>query len=92
MTPPPERLQRSEERYRTLVENLNDVIFCTDLDGNLTYVSAPIERVWGLLKDQVAANRLHGSIDLLVAEAERFFATHRFHAPHPLATPVRSST
>ena len=27
----------------------------------------PIERVWGLLKDAVAANRLHGSIDLLVA-------------------------
>ena len=49
----------------------------------------PIERVWGLLKDQVAANRLHGSIDALVAEAERFFATRHFQAPHPLtvATP-----
>ena len=34
----------------------------------------PIERVWGLLKDAVAANRLHGSIDVLVAEADRFFA------------------
>jgi transposase len=44
----------------------------------------PIERVWGLMKDAVAANRLHGSIDLLVAEADRFFATTTFHAPHPL--------
>lgn len=45
----------------------------------------PIERVWGLMKDAVAANRLHGSIDLLVEEAERYFATATFNAPHPLA-------
>lgn len=44
----------------------------------------PIERVWGLMKAAVAANRLHGSIDLLVAEASRFFATTTFQAPHPL--------
>jgi transposase len=43
----------------------------------------PIERIWGLLKDAVAANRLHGSIDRLVAEARRFFATTAFRAPHP---------
>ena len=46
----------------------------------------PIERVWGLMKDAVAANRLHGSIDLLVEEADRFFATTAFNAPHPLPT------
>lgn len=43
----------------------------------------PIERIWGLLKDAVAANRLHGSIDRLVDEAARFFATTTFPAPHP---------
>jgi transposase len=43
----------------------------------------PIERVWGLLKAQVAANRLHGSLDALVAEAERYLATACFTAPHP---------
>jgi transposase len=46
----------------------------------------PIERVWGLLKDAVAANRLAGSIDALAAEAERFLATRRFAAPCPLPT------
>ena len=52
----------------------------------------PIERVWGLMKDAVAANRLHGSIDLLVAEADRFFATTTFKAPNPLpATPTVAS-
>jgi len=43
----------------------------------------PIERIWGLLKDAVAANRLHGSIDELVVAAERFFATTTFPAPAP---------
>ena len=43
----------------------------------------PIERVWGLLKDAVAANRLHGSIDELVAAAERFLATTAFAASAP---------
>lgn len=50
----------------------------------------PIERCWGLLKDAVAANRLAGSIDALVAEAERFFAEKRFAAPcpHPQSQPA----
>ena len=43
----------------------------------------PIERVWGLLKDKIAANRLHGSIDALAQEADRFLAEARFRAPHP---------
>ena len=50
----------------------------------------PIERVWGLLKDAVAANRLHGSIDALVAEAERFLATRQFAAPDPPAAALPS--
>ena len=48
----------------------------------------PIERVWGLLKDAVAANRLAGSIDALVDEAHRFFATTRFVAPCPRTAPA----
>lgn len=48
----------------------------------------PIERVWGQLKDAVAANRLAGSIDALVAEADRFFATTRFAAPYPQVAPA----
>jgi transposase len=43
----------------------------------------PIERAWGLLKDKVAANRLHGSIDALAHEADRFPAEARSRAPHP---------
>jgi|SRR5437763_8486534 len=45
----------------------------------------PIERIWGLLKDAAAANRLHGSIDALAAVAERFLTTTSFRAPYPTA-------
>jgi transposase len=48
----------------------------------------PIERVWGLLKDAVAANRLHGSIDELLRATDRFFATTVLPAPAPLPRPV----
>jgi hypothetical protein len=44
----------------------------------------PAERIWGLMKDQVAANRLAGSMSLLTAQARRFF---RDLAPHPVALP-----
>jgi transposase len=33
----------------------------------------PVERVWGLMKDAVAANRLRGDIDLLAEAARGFF-------------------
>ena len=41
----------------------------------------PIERIWGLLKDAVAANRLSGSLGDLTAAAHRFFARLD---PHPV--------
>lgn len=35
----------------------------------------PVEKVWWRLKQQVAANRLHGSLDALVATVHAFFAS-----------------
>ncbi|MBN1573896.1 MAG: PAS domain S-box protein [Deltaproteobacteria bacterium] len=40
-----EELSRSEERYRSLVENLNDVIFNVDMDGIFSYISPAIENI-----------------------------------------------
>ena len=45
----------------------------------------PVERIWGLMKDKVAANRLAGRIELLVAAANRFFTDL---PPHPVALPT----
>lgn len=42
----------------------------------------PVERIWGLMKDAVAANRLAGSIDALTLAARRCLATLK---PHPVS-------
>jgi transposase len=41
----------------------------------------PVERIWGLMKDKVAANRLSGNINELTNTARRFFDEL---APHPV--------
>jgi transposase len=45
----------------------------------------PAERIWGLLKDKVAANRLAGSLDEVVVAARRFFQEL---ALHPVLLPA----
>jgi transposase len=45
----------------------------------------PVERIWGLMKDDVAANRLAGSIEELTAKARRFFADL---GAHPVSLPL----
>lgn len=40
-------LQASEDRYRTLVESINDVIFTINTEGHFTYMSPVIEQVSG---------------------------------------------
>ncbi len=42
-----EALSESREMYRELVENINDVILSLDLNGNFTYISPVISRLYG---------------------------------------------
>ncbi len=39
------RMQESEKKYREMVENINDVIYTLDRDGNITYISPIIEKI-----------------------------------------------
>jgi diguanylate cyclase (GGDEF)-like protein/PAS domain S-box-containing protein len=39
-----EALKDSEEKYRTLIENINDVFYALDAQGNISYVSPVVER------------------------------------------------
>ncbi len=47
-------LEKSEERYRELVENINDALYMADTDGNLIYVSPAIVKITGCSPREVA--------------------------------------
>ena len=42
-----EELQKSEERYRLLAENANDIIYTIDMQTRLTYISPSVSRILG---------------------------------------------
>ncbi|MGY5872501.1 MAG: PAS domain S-box protein [Candidatus Thorarchaeota archaeon] len=48
-----EALEDTEKRYQLLAENVNDVIFTSDLELNLTYVSTSIELLLGYTSDEL---------------------------------------
>lgn len=48
-------LQTSEKRYRELFENANDVVFTTDLGGELTSVNRAGEKLTGYRRDEISA-------------------------------------
>jgi two-component system sensor kinase FixL len=61
-------LRQSEEQYRDLYENANDIIYTLDLDGNFTSANKAAERLFGYSreelmkmsrKDIVAPDHLH---------------------------------
>ncbi|MEW6187136.1 MAG: PAS domain S-box protein [Thermodesulfobacteriota bacterium] len=48
-----EQLRESEERYRDLVENINDVLYLLDKEGKVQYISPAVERMFGYKPEEV---------------------------------------
>jgi len=51
-------LRESEARYRMLAEHASDVIFATDLEGNLSYVSPSVQAQRGFSVDELMGRHL----------------------------------
>jgi PAS domain S-box-containing protein len=60
------RLEESEERYRSLVESLPDLVFTCDADGRFTFMSESIEDVLGWTPAEIVGSHFRD----LVAEHE----------------------
>jgi diguanylate cyclase (GGDEF)-like protein/PAS domain S-box-containing protein len=48
-----ERLRESEEKYRTILENIEDGYYEVDLAGNLTFFNDSMCRIWGYPKEEL---------------------------------------
>jgi len=46
-------LQKSEERYRNIIENINEVIFEIDGQGIITFISSPVMKIFGYSVEEI---------------------------------------
>jgi PAS domain S-box-containing protein len=68
-------LRRSEERFRSLVQNASDIIIVLEADGTIRYVSPAIARVLGLRTEDVVGKNAVAFVDPEDrTEATRIFA------------------
>jgi PAS domain S-box-containing protein len=62
-------LRISEERYRELFENANDIVFTTDLEGNFTSINRAGERLSGYARAEVLSMNVSALISPEYLEA-----------------------
>ncbi len=68
-------LRRSEERFRSLVQNASDIIMILEADGTIRYVSPAIENVLGLQTEDAVGRKAVAFVHPVDrAEAIRVFA------------------
>jgi PAS domain S-box-containing protein len=48
-----EALRKSERKYRSLVESIPDVTWTTDCEGNTTFISPSVEKVYGYNPEEI---------------------------------------
>jgi len=51
-------LQESEQKYRSLIENMQDCLYRTDADGRLVFASASIQTLMACAEDEIIGDKL----------------------------------
>ena len=59
-------LRESEERYRELVENANDIVYVLDLDGKITSINKAAEVILGYSQEELLGMKI---VELLASES-----------------------
>jgi len=54
-----ETLRESEEKYRSLVANIPGITWTTDCEGNTTFISPNVERVYGYTPEEIYEGSYH---------------------------------
>lgn len=67
-----EAISRSEEKYRGLVENINDVVYSADAAGTITYISPAITKIIGISPDKITGRPF---IDIVYHDDREFLAS-----------------
>jgi two-component system cell cycle sensor histidine kinase/response regulator CckA len=70
-----ETLRQSEEKYRTILENIEDGYFEVDLMGNLNFFNDSFARIWGYPKEELQG--MHNSKYSSQETVERVFKIFR---------------
>lgn len=56
-------LRESENKYRDMVEQINDVMYSTDMDGILTYISPSVEILGGYKPEEMIGHSMSEFLD-----------------------------
>lgn len=74
-----EALRESEERYRELVENANDIVYVLDFDGKITSINKAAEMILGYSQDELLGMKITGvlALDSLVVGEQMLTSGHQ---------------
>jgi len=70
-------LEESQETYRVLVHDSPDLLYRTDLEGRIVFVSSSIQRLSGYTMDEAVGMRMAEEVYLVPEERKRFLDTLR---------------
>lgn len=79
------KLKQNEEKYRSIIENLNEALYCIDSQGIITYISPNIQPILGYNPDEIEGKYL---CDFLYTDDGRKGSDHFLSSLSNTASPI----